>query len=263
MTFNGGKLYHIHTTVPGERQGSLVYTCNFTSRSAAAALQHGIKQLKVDGECSALHREDGQWVFYRRQDNYKGAAATLPLPAGRQSAQYDQGGKEHNYCWLRVDRDWTTGKGTRKSAPGPDTYATIDLAVKMELLPDPTGIDAPEWITCEWVGTKHQKNMDGVPYEHALIPHLEPFVPTLEFTTLQEFQEMVCKECFEGVVLIHPDGTRYKMRSDMSCPESVWEQHYKKKGGVTTIRPQVLTKDGLLTWKGEWVLQSSKVTTDQ
>ena len=185
-------------------------------------------------------------------------SSTLPLPEGRQSAHYDQGGKVHNYCWLRVDRGWTTGKGMRKSAPGPDTYAAIDLAVKMELLPDPTDNNAPDWITCEWVGTKHQKNMDGVPCEHALIPHLEPFVPTLEFTTLKEFQELVCKECFEGVVIIHSDGTRYKMRSDMAG-ECVWEQHYQKKGidpGVTTIRPQVLTKDGLLTWKGEWVLNA-------
>lgn len=253
-TFNGGKLYHTHELVGGDKPRSLVYVDKFTSADALVALRAGVKQLKVDGECSALHREDGEWAFYRRQDNYSGAEKTLDIAEGKQSAHYNQGGKEHNYSWLRASPQWTTGKGKRASSPGPDTYAAIKLAVEQGHLPDPTQDDCPEWITCEWVGIKHQNNMDGVPYEHALVPHMEPFVPNLKLKSLQEFHDMVRKECFEGIVIVHPNGTRFKLRSDTTGPGSLWEQYYRKKGGVTTIRPQVLTKDGLLVWRdGEWI----------
>jgi hypothetical protein len=260
--FNGGKLYHVNQTRPGERPGSLVYTEEFTSTTAQESLEKGEKQLKVDGECSALHRErtpsGWEWVFYCRQDNYKGDGATVDLPDGQQPAHYDQGGKEHNYCWLRVDKEWVTGKGKKRSSPGPDTYDAIAMGVKLGLIPDPASKDAPEWITCEWVGTKHQSNMDGVPYEHALIPHMFPFVPQLHFETLTEFKSLVASQCFEGVVLIHSNGTRFKMRSDMTGIENEWDKNHRKKPadpGVTTIRPQVLTKDGLLKWvEGKWTI---------
>nr|QBK87193.1 MAG: hypothetical protein LCMAC201_00950 [Marseillevirus LCMAC201] len=258
ITFNGGKLYHIYSTTVGKRKGGLVYNAEYTSSDSQQALVLGKKQLKVDGECSALHSEGDKWVFYRRQDNYKGPEPIVPLALGKQLPQYNQGGKEHNYSWLYADPEWTTGKGKRRSYPGPDTYSAITKAVEAGLLPKADDPGAPEWITCEWVGTKHQQNMDGIPYEHALIPHLHPFVPELELTTLQEFIKLASTDCFEGLVVLHPNGTRYKMRSDMTG-DSQWEQHRSKKPaepGVTTIRPQVLTKEGLLVWnRQEWVLQ--------
>ncbi len=260
--FNGGKLYHINKTTsgnrPGNRPGSLVYTDEFISDKAEEALHEGEKQLKVHGECSALHRENGKWVFYRRQDNYKGNGTTCKLASGAQPAQYNQGTKEHNYCWLKIDDSLVTGKGKRRSSPGPDTYAAIANAVGSGLLPDPTDENEPEWITCEWVGIKHQSNMDGITDHHALIPHMSPFVPQLHFKTLEEFVSLVSENCFEGAVIIHPDGTRFKVRSDMTGIENDWVKNYRKKAidpGVTTIRPQVLTKDGMIRWiDGKWVL---------
>lgn len=275
--FNGGKLYHVFKTAPSESNPrSLVYTNEFTSDHAKEALYSGTKLLKVDGECSALHKEklissadNGtsedretsadkfEWVFYRRQDNYKGPS--IPLPDGKQPSLYDQGGKSHSYSFLKLDPSLVTGKGKKKSYPGPDTYASIEKAVSSGDLPNPNDPDCPEWITTEWMGSKHQTNADGIKYEHVLVPHTSKFLPELTFSSLDEFRQLADKLCFEGCVLIHPDGTRYKMRTEMTVEKSIWSQKCKNKKpndpGVTDYRPQVLTKDGKIQWDGqEWVM---------
>jgi len=264
--FNGGKLTHPFAT---KRVGKwqLTYTEDFTSPEAREALEKGVKLLKVDGACTVLHKESDEkgtwsWRFCQRQDNYKGEESTLDLPEGKQPAHYSQGGKEHNYCWLPVDPKWVCGKGKRKQFPGPDTYQTISKAVEDGNLPDPSDPEAPEWITCEWVGIKHQKNMDGIPYDHALVLHQESFVSRIEgVSSLADFVELAKRECFEGIVIVAEDGTRFKMRCDM-VEGSLWNKFWKKKPtdpGVTTISPQVLCKDGLLRRgeDGSWALVES------
>ena len=95
--------------------------------------------------------------------------------------------------------------------------------------------------------------MDGIPVHHALVPHACGFLPTFKIESYTTFLDLVKSECIEGIVAVHPDyGTRFKMRSDM-IPDSLWAKHTKKKAddqGVTTIRPDVLTKDGLMKWDG-------------
>ena len=58
--------------------------------------------------------------------------------------------------------------------------------------------------------------MDGVPYHHALNPHMEPLVPRIEgVSSLVEFVELARSECFEGIVIVVEDGTHFKMRCEM------------------------------------------------
>ena len=251
IMFNCGKLYHIATIKDGIKA---CYTDDYISDHARKAMEVGIAHLKVDGECTSIHREqrtDGTWWwrFYRRQDNYKGTEEVMALPDGMQPDIYTGGGKPHHYVLLPVSPDLTTGKGKRRSAPGPDTYAAIAKGVEIGMLPDPASSDAPEWISCEWIGTKHQSNVDGVPFDHGLVPHCEPFTPRIECTSLADFSELAREECIEGLVYLHPDGTRYKMRCNM-VNNNKWDSEIKKKKpadpGVTTIRPKVLTRDGLI-----------------
>lgn len=256
MSFNGGKLYHVYKTAAAEPKSTLSwlqglqYINEFLNDEAKEAMEQGVKLLKVDGACSAIHRENGEWVFYQRQDNYKGNGETLPLPDGLQPAHYNQGGKEHNYNWLKVNPTDTARKGKNKF--GPDTYAAIQHGVDVGLLPKATDPDAPEWITCEWVGQKHQGNMDGIPYAHALIPHTDQFLPQIDVHSLDEFVQLTKEKCFEGVVVIHPNGTRYKLRSDTVGQGNLWNTHSRKKPTdprVTDITPlRVLTKDGVYTF---------------
>jgi hypothetical protein len=252
MAFNGGKLYHIFEAERGE-DGFYGYTSTFISDKAKEALETGDIYLKVDGENAMIKREDGEWKFYRRQDNYKGKETTIPLPDGLQPAHYSQGGKEHNYSYLYVSPEWTTGKGKRRSFPGPDTYAVIQKGVEIGLLPDPASDDCPRFITCEWVGRKHQKNMDGIPVDHALVPHIPPFTPKLTYNpvTFDSFSVLARTKVFEGMVIRHSDGTLFKLRSDM-IRGNLWGsiKHKPLEPRATDISPLVLTKDGAL---GQWV----------
>ncbi len=262
--FNGGKLFHIFQT---ESQGrNLVYTDQFLNEDAKLAFTQGKGILKIDGECCAIHLEETEhgymWRFYRRQDNYKGSESTMPLPDGAQLDTYDQGGKPHHYCFLPMKVGYATGKGSSRSLVGFNTYQAISNGVKLGLIPDPNDSNAPEWITCEWVGTKHQKNMDGIPYEHAIVPHYEPFLPQISASDFEGFKAMAREECFEGVVFQSPvTNKRYKLRTNMMPEGIIWDCENKKKKpsgpNVTTIRPlKVLTKDGCLTWNGsEWKLE--------
>ena len=251
--FNGGKLYHVFET---ESEGrDLRYIDKFLSDEAKEAFTKGVGILKVDGECSAIHKEDEKWKFYVRRDNFKGQGKILPLPEGKQLDTYDQGGKPHHYRFLYLSPEFTTGKGHRKSDVGKEIYACIAKGVEEGNLPNPSDSDAPEWITCELVGTKHQTNMDGVPCEHALVPHYYPFLPHVQVTSFEHFVDMAKTVCIEGVVFQHPTTrTRFKLRFNM-MEQNMWSTTKKPQdAGVTDIRPRVLTPNGLLKWTdGEWV----------
>jgi hypothetical protein len=250
--FNGGKLYHIFTTQSDPKGRNLQYTSVFTSEHAREAFTNGSTLVKVDGECSALHKENGKWAFYWRRDNYKTRDGDIivPLPDGKQLNTYDQGGKDHFYQLLYCSPDFTTGKGKYISYVGKEIYECIYRGVEDGHLPDPKDGGGPEWITCELVGRKHQSNMDGVPYDHALVPHYAPFLPEIQIESYEKLCEIVKTECIEGVIYRHPDGTRYKIRFEMVSDDTLWTQRKKNKrpsdNGATTIRPKVLTKDGLI-----------------
>jgi len=251
MAFNGGKLYHIFEAERSE-DGFYGYTPTFTSDTAKEALEMGDIHLKVDGENTMIKRENDAWNFYRRQDNYKGKEVTIPLPDGLQPAHYSQGGKPHNYSYLYVPRDLTTGKGKRRSFPGPDTYAAIQKGVELGLLPDPTSDNCPEFITCEWMGRKHQKNMDGITVDHALVPHIDPFVPALYrgLITLDIFSECARSQLLEGFIFKHPNGTMFKLRTDM-VKGNLWgsTKHKPLDPHVTFTSPIILTKEGVMEYR--------------
>ena len=225
VNFNGGKLYHIFPLHPKENSYKMEYKDNVTESHKKEALLYGEKMLKVDGSCCALHKEDDKWVFYERRDNYKGKGKTLPQESSLQESKY----KGHEYSWLKLDPDTTVGKGKRKNYPGPDTYTAIEKGVELGLIPNPKDENSPKWITCEWVGIKHQRNCDGIPYNHAIILHNSKFLPFIEMTSLDDFNNLIKKECLEGVVVSHSDGTRYKIRSDMTGLENKWEELIKSK----------------------------------
>ncbi len=253
MTFNGGKLYHIFEAERGD-DGFYGDTSTFTSDTAKEALETGKVCLKVDGEITMIKCENGKWNFYRRQDNYKGNEPTVPLPDGLQSAHYSQGGKSHNYSYLYVSPDWTTGKGKRRSFPGPDTYAAIQKGVELGLIPDPTSDNCPEFITCEWMGRKHQKNMDGIPVDHALVPHMDPFIPRLFRgpipMTFNRFSECAKSQILEGYIIKHQNGTMFKLRTDM-IKGNLWAstKHKPAEPRVTQSSPSILTKEGVMQYR--------------
>ena len=274
--FNGGKLYHIFEAVKnpnasGKWGGSMIYTPEFTSAAAKEAFEdpNTTVLLKVDGECSCLIREtiegpegaNKQWGFYCRRDNFSGKEQTYPLPDGLQPSTYDQGGKPHSYCLIRLDELATTGqgpaqKGRKKpvpSYPGPETYAAIAHGVAAGLIPNPNAPDCPPHLTVEWVGLKHQKNADGLTIEHGIVPHQAPFTPAINLLflprTFEAVQAFFQREVLEGVILIHPrTGERFKIRSEM-FPDSAWDRLIEKKKpqdpAITTIRPMVLGNNGI------------------
>lgn len=251
LPFNTGKLYHV-SGYEIDENGCLVYTNECKSEAATRALLHDPKLLKVDGECSALHSERGpdeksRWVFYARRDNYRGTWMCVPLPSGVQPALYDQGGKAHSYCLARMPFDHATGRGQKKDFVAATIYMIIARAVADGNLPDPNAHPG-EWITCELVGRKHQNNVDGIPFDHALIPHRLPFTPQVYVKSFEDFEALARHECFEGIVLLDPETSeRFKLRCD-AIPGSLWNQRHGKKPSepcVTTIHPQVLTVDGI------------------
>jgi len=236
--FQGGKLFHIFDTqVSGK---NLLYIDQFSSEHAKEALEQGVCLLKVDGSCSALFNENGQWKVYERRDNYNGTDV-IPLPEGLQPSLYDQGGKEHKYTYRYIEPEYQVSE-KKKTNEGPDMYAIVQKAVEQGHLPKPDDPDAPPFITGEWVGCKKQGNRDELVVMNGFVPHRPPFTPVItDIKSLADFQALANKECFEGIVVVHPDGTRYKMRCSMLQGGSLWSNPKNK----STIKPLVLTVSGL------------------
>ena len=238
--FQGGKLYHVFDTKQVGK--NLVYIDSYTSEHAREALEKGVCLLKVDGSCSAIMNENGEWKVYERRDNYKGTDV-IPIPDGPQPSTYDQGGKEHSYTYRYIAPDFQVSP-KKKTNEGPDMYAIIKKAVEDGHLPDPKNPDAPPFITGEWMGSKKQGNRDCFTVMNAFVPHRPPFTPIVKgISCFQDFVDISNKECFEGFVVVHPDGTRYKMRCSMLEQGALWNDSKMK----TTIRPLGLTVNGLVS----------------
>jgi len=260
--FNGGKMSHVFKQNP--QDGRFTYTSKFYSDHAQEAFMYGNFMLKVDGECCCLFKHYDEetktwyWKFYQRYDageKYEGKSETelpgSPLPDGKNPNEYDQGGKKHIYRFVVYQ---AIGKKQTKFLQ--DTLKAIDFGVKNGYLPDPNSENCPNAITCEWVGLIHQSNVDGFSFEHGLVPHTEFFCPCIPLSSYEEFVNFVKTHCIEGVIVVHPDGTRYKLRSDC-IPEfkstpwytKTWKKD--KKTRVTTISPKALGPDGLYVWDSD------------
>eukprot|EP00056_Hartaetosiga_gracilis_P005396 m.84292 g.84292 ORF g.84292 m.84292 type:complete len:280 (+) comp12153_c1_seq2:145-984(+) len=263
--FNGGKMNHIFKQT---QEGKRLYVNEFTCEAAERCFNdpNATVTLKVDGECAMLKRvkviddhpseEDGddqikndnttsfKWVFYRRQDNFKGEGETTPIPDGAQPAHFEG----HNYCFIPLDENLVTGKGKRKSFVGVDTNAAIRVGVSAGLIPDPNNTSSPKFITVEWVGQKHQQNMDFCPSHHGIVVH--GTTPIEVPRSFEEVAEMAKTCAIEGGVFEDKaSGERFKLRFDL-FEGSLFKQHKRTHkpttSETTTIKPTIITKDGIV-----------------
>jgi hypothetical protein len=227
-----------------------------------------------------------EWIFATRFDS-KGKPfpknhIPLPLITTTTNTEIDDDGRrtviqplpqpavegQHTYCFTPLDKDAVVGKGSKRSYVGRDTYAAIAAGVKNGNLPDPNnnesgGIRCPDFVTVEWIGRKHQGNVDCLDVDHALYVHgstvVTDFPPVPR--TREQVAAMVATSSnsagdsgggswsMEGVVLYWPvTGERFKLRFDMLVPDSLFAQHMKKKSSealavtpaFTSIKPKVI-----------------------
>eukprot|EP00055_Hartaetosiga_balthica_P010615 m.45868 g.45868 ORF g.45868 m.45868 type:complete len:267 (-) comp7238_c0_seq1:1382-2182(-) len=254
--FNGGKMNHIF-----KQNEKFLYVNEFTCEAAERCFKdmRAKVTLKVDGECAMLKRGQAEapvddnadsnaqlkkWIFYRRQDNYKGEEESIPVPEGPQPGSF----QSHNYSFVPLGATLVTGKGKKKSFVGEDTYAAIDVGVTAGLIPDPNDDSAQEFITVEWVGQKHQLNMDFCPAHHGIVVH--GTTPVKVPRTFEEVAEMAATCAIEGVVFEDGEtGERFKLKFTSFQP-SLFNLHKRKHkpttGISTTIKPTIITKDGVI-----------------
>lgn len=209
--FNGGKMQHIRV-VDGK--------FDFGSLEAEEAFRQGKCTLKVHGECACLFRIDGEWKLFQRfdvgsklgLDVTKTPEGCFALPQGTQASVYTEGGKPHHYFFKECD---------------PKAKATIATLERVKAAADagrffsPSSADSPYFVTFEWIGKKHQANVDALPIEHAVHPHGSvqvdfPFEERTVATVVRLAKEMP----IEGLVFQHPvSKALFKMRFDQCVPE--------------------------------------------
>lgn len=214
VPFNGGKMNHIFT--PGKG----VYEETFSCEAARRCFQDigGTISLKVHGECCLLIKQaksddEFEWIFCTRYDSKDKSPPreAFAVPAGVHPAKYDN----HTYCFIPLDRNKVTGKGSKTTNVGPETYSAIAAGVARGEIPDPNDPDCPNHITVEWVGRKHQGNIDGIDADHALYIH-GSVVVDVPVRTREAVERMAQSIAIEGLVLYdRVTGERFKVRFDM------------------------------------------------
>ena len=237
------------------------YKNEFTSQEAERCFKDLSTSvtLKVDGECACLVKtcyddSEFRWDFYRRRDNIKDiehGTYQRPLFPGVQPSSY----KKHNYSLVSLPRNYVTGKGNKHSEPGPETYAAIQNGIDKCLIPNPNDPKCPNFITVEWVGRKHQANMDNTPCDHAIAIHGSTKIVIPGERTYENIARLTTEMSIEGVVFeSNKTGERFKLRFDM-FPNSLWKQRKKAVCGknkiavtdkVTTIKPEIITPTEVL-----------------
>jgi hypothetical protein len=277
VPFNGGKMNHIWT--PGKGR----YESTFANAAAERCFANPrtIISLKVHGECAVLlktpivpqpssaaaleQEEDRQpppaktlyeWTFATRYDT-RGKkdppAGAIPLPVwsttgmmiGSQPAVYG----DHHYWLLPLDPNLIVGKGQKKTYVGRDTYGAIAAGVASGDIPDPNDSIAPPFLSVEWVGRKHQGNVDCIDADHAICVHgstvLSHLLPLPR--SLSQVEALAQTESIEGLVLYDPDTSeRFKIRFDMVMPDHTakFAQHCQMStpytAATTSIKPKAI-----------------------
>jgi hypothetical protein len=271
IPFNGGKMRHIF------KPGKGCYEDGFSCDDAHRCWEDpaSIVTLKVHGECCILIRKPIQhdniegsggesdtsmyeWIFATRFDA-KGKAfpenhIPLPLTVGKDGQTVLQPAVEgkHTYCFIPLEKEKVVGKGSKRSFVGRDTYAAIAQGVKNGDLPNPNDDSCPNFVTVEWIGRKHQGNMDCLDVDHALYVHGSTIVtdfPSVPRTREQVAALLMDKNktdpwSIEGVVLYWPTtGERFKLRFDMLVPDSLFARNMKKSPVTpefTSLKPRVI-----------------------
>ena len=253
VPFNGGKMNHIFK--PGKGH----YEDGFASEAAERCFQdpRSIATLKVHGECCMLVKRpkqttntplENEWIFCTRLDT-----RGKPFPENHVPVPTEADGKavqpavfeKHTYCFVPLAKDQVVGKGGKKSRPGPDTYAAIQAGIESSQLPNPNADDTPDFMTVEWVGRKHQGNIDFLPIDHAIVVHGSTVVDIPE-RTREAVEEMAKTVSIEGVVFQDAlTGERFKLRFDM-LPDSLFAKRSKEKQSTpesTSIKPDYIGVD--------------------
>ena len=267
ISFNGGKMSHVF--VPGKGR----YEEGFTSDTAKRCFEDtsSIVSLKVHGECCILVRRpitqdpnmsfidtEGsacpvyEWIFGTRLDTKGKSPPENHIPVPTQEHTSDRGEakllhpavfQKHTYCFVPLDKDLVVGKGGKKTKPGPDTYAAIDAGVKSGALPDPNADNAPDYITVEWIGRKHQGNMDCLDVDHAITIHGSTVVP-IPVRTRAAIEQMAREVSIEGLVFQDREsGERFKLRFDMMVDDSLFAMRTKQRVSTpesTSIKPSII-----------------------
>lgn len=233
--FNGGKMYHFTSDT------------DTNSEEATQAIHHGKLGLKVHGECVALVNENDNWVFHQRYDvgSKMKKGDEIPLDCinlydteTMEQDVYNEGGKPHYYLWKRIAIDPTKSvkKLDQHTKNVIETMKWVEKAMENNLFPKPC-----EWsrkyITCEWIGIKHQANADHIERNHALYPHGSTMILWKEnertFENLIKFAE---NYTIEGLICQHPETKKlYKCRFDQISKKNKFETNYREHG--TDIRP--------------------------
>jgi len=265
--FNGGKMNHIFQ--PGRGH----YEEGFASPAAQRCFEdpNSIATLKVHGECCLLvkqrpvmtrttndvvegepaeqqqqQEQDFEWIFCTRLDT-KGKPFPpnhVPVPDDGTGVQQQPAvfGK-HTYCFVPLPPHYVVGKGEKTSRPGPDTYGAIRAGIAAGALPDPNDPTAPDFITVEWIGKKHQGNMDCLEVDHAITVHGSTIVD-IPVRTRAAVEEMARTVSIEGVVFQDGEtGERFKLRFDMLDDNSLFAERSKQKVSTpdsTSIKPNVI-----------------------
>jgi hypothetical protein len=244
VAFNGGKMNHIFT--PGKGVYEQTFSCDAAQRCFEDP--SSVATLKVHGECCLLTRQpksetdDFEWIFCTRHDSKAKPPPedAIAVPPGVHPAKYGK----HAYCFLPLDRNKVMGKGMKNTKVGPDTYAAIAAGVANGDLPDPNGPNCPNHIAVEWVGRKHQGNVDNLDVDHGLYIHGSTIVDIPE-RSREAIERMAHNVSIEGVVFYdRVTGERFKLRLDMfegsmftkNCKQPVTPES-------TTIKPKVIVTE--------------------
>ena len=244
----GKKVEHIW-----KRDKEGYYTGEFTSIKAKKCFdnEHTIVTLKTEGECAALilidHPEKinkKQWAFCQRLQNYNGHKTVIPIPKSTlNSSRFHE---DTGYEYVMVSPKLVHQTGEKKSFVGRDTYKAIRAGVRFGLIPKPNSDNCPEFISVEWIGSKHGINADNVPCEHGIVIH-----GTTKVIIQRNFKDMLnlSQKCsIEGIVIHALDGDKFKI--DMKCfQDSRYEQAKKLtiNSYTTSIKPVVIVKEGVIT----------------
>jgi hypothetical protein len=241
--FDGGKMNHIYKIILDKRDS--YYINEFESDEAELAFKAGKKYLKIHGENAMIFfLDDGNFVVTQRRDSKTDEVVdgSFPMPIGPNPSVYDNGaGRVHYYSYIPLDKTKIQGKGKRKTAIGPDTYAAIQKGIDLGIIiPKPL-----TWCSFEWVGAKHQGNIDDFPEDHCIMVHStaevkDEVVPK----TFEEAEAFSGTHAVEGFVFQNPEtGKFFKMRMDC-FKNSLFKS--MKKGDKTSIKPMVLSVDGII-----------------
>lgn len=246
------------------------YGAGFASAQAQRCFEdpRSIATLKVHGECCMLMKQPirmrdqneeneeedlkkteteqqqvYEWIFCTRLDTrgkpYPENHIPIPFVSGIQPPVF----QKHSYCFIPLPKDLVSGKGSKKTCPGPDTYGAIRAGVESGALPDPNGNNSPDFVSVEWIGKKHQGNVDCLVVDHAITVHGSTVVDIPERS--RSFVESMARNVsIEGVVFQSLDtGERFKLRFDMLVPDSLFAINCKKPVSTpdtTHIKPVVI-----------------------